>query len=182
MTDALIYNVDLPPTICELLDLPAPELWDGASFAAALRGDKFAGRQYIVFDHGIYTFTRTVRTKDWMLMQMLHPGLYPYDEPFYLHDLKADQYQQVNLYPQERAKFGELAGHLAEWRHQQIQKSGGPDPLEQMLHTGSFTYYTPEELIERFRQTGREHLVPDLVERLARIHPERFGRGFRPRR
>lgn len=31
--DSLLYNVDLAPTLCELLGIPAPSDWDGASFA-----------------------------------------------------------------------------------------------------------------------------------------------------
>ena len=180
--DALVYNLDLPPTICELLGLETPELWDGVSFAPALRGEAFAGRPYLVFDHGIYTLSRAVRTRDWLLMQMLHPGLYPYDEPFFLHDLRSDPYQQVNLYGREQERFAELAGYLAGWRQQQLERCGGPDPLEEMVPVGPFSYYTPEEMIERLKRTGREHLVPGLVERLARFHPERFGRGFQVRR
>lgn len=36
--DALLYNMDYAPTICDLLGLPIPEKWQGQSFANALRG------------------------------------------------------------------------------------------------------------------------------------------------
>ena len=177
LNDALIYNLDLCPTVCDLLELSTPEKWDGESFIAALEGEQFAGRPYLVYDHGIYTFSRAVRTRDWTLIAMLHPGLYPYESPFYLHDLVEDPYQQHNLYPERRDMFNELSGYLAEWRLEQVRKGGAPDPLEAMVATGPFIYFRPDEMEDRLRRTGREHLIEDLRQRLAAIH-EDFCRQF----
>jgi len=167
--DALIYNVDLCPTLCDLYGLPTPAGWDGVSFVSAIEGKQFDGHEYLVYDHGIYTLSRAVRTKDWTLIQMSHPGLYPYDEPFYLHDLGEDPYQQVNLYHDRRDKFDELAGYMAEWRFEQVRKGGAPDPLEQMVTTGPFAYYDPQRMDDRLRWTGREKQADELQARLARI-------------
>ncbi|MHB0876010.1 MAG: sulfatase family protein [Anaerolineae bacterium] len=163
-----VYGMDLAPTLCELLGYPVPAGWDGRSFAPALRGEPFAGQPYLVLDHGIYTFTRAVRTPDWLLIQVLHPGLYPYDEPLMLHDMHADPHQQVNLAAERPDVVGQLLAHLAEWRQTQIQAGGAPDPLEGMVATGPFLYYTPAQMIARLERTGRGHLVPDLKARLAR--------------
>lgn len=171
-SDALVYNLDLCPTTCELLDLPIPEEWDGKSFAAAVKGEEFAGRPYLVYDHGIYTYSRAVRTADWTLIAMYHPGLYRYDSPFYLHDLAADPGQQFNLYPERRDKFNELAGYMTEWRLEQVRKGGAPDPLEQMVTTGPFIYCTPERMERRLQETGRGELVEELRGRLARIRQD----------
>ena len=169
VNDELLYTIDLCPTVCDQLGLPTPEGWDGESFASALRGEPYSGRDYLVMDHGIYTFSRSVRTRDWLLMEMLHPGLYPYDSPFYLHDLRADPHQQVNLYPDNRSDFGRLAGYLAEWRLAQVRNGGAPDPLEEMVPLGPFIYYTPEKMDARLRATGREQQADELRERLARF-------------
>jgi arylsulfatase A-like enzyme len=126
--DALLYNLDLCPTLCDLLNIRTPSEWDGMSFAAALRGEPFDGRPYLVYDHATFTVTRAVRTKDWTLIAMYHPGLYPYYSPFYLHDLATDPYQQENLYPERQDKFGELCGYLQEWRLEQLREGGAPDP------------------------------------------------------
>ncbi len=166
--DELVYQLDLCPTLCDLLYIPTPEGWDGKSFLPALRGEPFEGRRYLVYDHGIYTFSRAVRTRDWTLIEMLHPGLYPYDGPFYLHDLANDPHQQVNCYPERRDRFGELAGYLAEWRYERILDDGAPDPLEQMATIGPFIYFTPEKMDERLRSTGREKEAEELRARLAR--------------
>jgi len=175
-TDALIYNLDLCPTLCDLLGLRTPEEWDGESFIRALKGEAFDGRPYLVYTHGIYTFSRAVRTKDWTLIEMLHPGLYPYDSPFYLHDLTADPYQEVNLYPERREKFGELAGYMAEWRQEQVRKGGSPDPLEEMVAIGPFIYFAPEAMDACLRSTGRERQAEELKARLAGIRKDQCRR------
>ena len=168
--DRLIYGLDLAPTLCELLGLPTPAGWDGRSFAPALRGRPFEGWPYLVWDHGIYTFTRAVRTPEWLMILVLHPGLYPYDEPVLLHDVRADPYQATNLAGERPQVVGELMSHLAGWRQEQLQASGEPDPLEAMIATGPFLYYTPEQMYERLERTGRGHRVPELKARLARYH------------
>ncbi len=186
--DELIYGMDLAPTLCELLGLPVPARWDGRSFAPALRGESsmarrpcatvddvggrhrqpFAGWPYLVWEHGIYTFTRAVRTREWLLIQVLHPGLYPYDEPLMLHDMRADPHQATNLAAERPAVVAELMARLAEWRAVQIEQGSAPDPLEAMVATGPFLYYTPEQMVERLERTGRSHRVRELKQRLAR--------------
>jgi arylsulfatase A-like enzyme len=173
--EELIYIMDVAPTVCELMGFPVPAGWDARSFAPALRGEEFRGWPYLVYDHGIYTFTRTVRTPDWMLMQVLHPGLYPYDDPVMLHDMKKDPHQQVNLAAQRPEVAGELSRCLADWRQEQVRKGGVPDPLEEMVPVGPFLYCKPEPFVERLRKTGRGHFADDLIRRLSRFHPEGFN-------
>ena len=115
-SDALVYGMDLAPTVLDLLGLPTPSGWDARSVAPALRGEPFPGRPYLVMDHGIYTLTRAVRTPDHLLIRMLHPGCYPYDDPVYLHDLNADPHQTVNLAASRPDLVGDLSAKLAEWK------------------------------------------------------------------
>lgn len=167
--EAFVYGMDLAPTICELLGFPVPEEWDARSFAPALKGEEFPGYPYLVWDHGIYTFTRAVRTKEWLLIQILHPGLYPYNEPYFLHHMKSDPHQQNNVAEKYPEIVGELNRYLMEWRQEQIQKGGGPDPLELMVKEGPFLYYTPEKMIARLERTGRKEAARDLIKRLSRF-------------
>jgi choline-sulfatase len=173
--DSLIYGMDLGPTLCELLNLPLPSRWDGHSFAPALRGEAFAGWPYQVWDHGIYTFTRAVRTPEWLMIRVLHPGLYPYDDPVMLHDMQADPHQAVNLAGERPEIVGTLSALMEEWRQEQIQKGGAPDPLEQMVAEGPFLYYSPERMFARLEQTGRAHVIPELKARLNRYHLGQYG-------
>lgn len=173
--DRLIYGLDLGPTLCELLGLPTPAGWDGRSFASALRGEEFDGWPYLVWDHGIYTFTRAVRTPDWLLIHILHPGCYPYDEPYWLHDMVNDPYQTEDVSSQHPEVVAQLDKYLTDWRHEQIRKGAAPDPLEQKVSEGPFLYMTPERMIAILESTGRAHFAEDLKRRLNRFHPGRFG-------
>jgi len=173
--DRLVYGLDLGPTLCELLGFPTPPGWDGRSFAPVLRGEEFDGWPYLVWDHGIYTFTRAVRTPDWLLIHILHPGCYPYDEPYWLFDMRNDPYQTRDVSAQRPEVVGELDKHLTDWRHEQIRKGAAPDPLEAMVGEGPFLYMTPEQMIETLERTGRGHFAQDLRRRLDRFHPRRFG-------
>lgn len=174
-SEAMIYNLDLGPTLCELLGFPTPARWDGCSFAPALRGESFAGWPYQVWDHGIYTLTRTVRTPDWLMMRVLHPGLYPYDEPVLLHDMRSDPHQTVNLAAERPEVVGELSAMLADWRQAQLQKGAPCDPMEQMIAQGVFPYYSPERMLERLEKTGRAQQAAELKRRLNRYHPGRYS-------
>jgi arylsulfatase A-like enzyme len=173
--EAMIYGMDLAPTLCELLGFPIPSRWDGRSFAPALRGEEFAGWPYQVWDHGIYTFTRAVRTREWLMIRVLHPGLYPYDEPVMLHDMWRDPHQTRNVAAERPEVVAELCAMLADWRQEQLQKSAPCDPLEAMIAQGVFIYYTPERMFQRLERTGRGHLVAELKARLNRYHPGRYA-------
>ena len=53
-SDAFLYNVDLGPTLCDLLDIPAPADWDGQSFKGNVQGGEGLDRSYLVWDCGLY--------------------------------------------------------------------------------------------------------------------------------
>ncbi len=170
--DAMIYGMDLVPTVCELMGFDAPKGWDGSSFAPALRGEAFDGWPWQVWTHGIYTLSRAVRTQDWLLIDMLHPGLYPYADPYYLHDMRTDPHQTRNLAAERLEVMDELLGYLRQWREEQMEATGEPDRLEQMVPTGPFLYYDRRRMIGRLERTGRSHQARELRWRLRKYHPD----------
>jgi arylsulfatase A-like enzyme len=172
--DELIYGMDLAPTLCELLGIDTPSRWDGRSFAPALRGEDFEAWPYQVWDHGIYTFTRAVRTPRWLMIRFLHPGLYPYDDEVLLHDLDSDPHQVENLAGDEPDVVEELFKHMNSWRREQFDKGTISDPLEDMVPLGPFIYYSPERMFQRLEKTGRGERIPELKSRLDRYHPGRY--------
>jgi len=108
-------------------------------------------------------------------MNVLHPGLYPYDDPVMLHDIESDPHQAVNLANDKPDVVEELSSLLNRWRTDQLAKGSGPDPLEQMVPDGPFIYYTPERMFARLERTGRSHLIPELKTRLNKYHPGRYA-------
>ena len=108
VVDDYAYQFNLMPTICELADVPTPGGWDGESFASALAGDDFDGRETLVCGHGIYVYSRAVYHDAWLYVRILHPGVFSYPRMYnapdapgtgfeLLHDLEDDPHMTENL-------------------------------------------------------------------------------------
>ncbi len=52
-TDAMVENIDVMPTLCELAGVPTPESCQGSSFAPVLRGDADTHRDAVFLEHGV---------------------------------------------------------------------------------------------------------------------------------
>lgn len=52
-TSAMASNIDIFPTLLDLVDLPHPERLQGRSFAPVLLGDSDAHRERVFFEHGV---------------------------------------------------------------------------------------------------------------------------------
>lgn len=163
----LVYQLDLCPTLCDLLDIPVPPGWEGESFAAAVRGEPFDGRGSLVLSHGAYTSQRAVRTPDHLYVETLHPGLWrlPWRQLYAIED---DPHMTVDLVDAEPAVVSDLAGRLAEWREAHLTLPGPtPDPMEQGRYEGPTHAFAVDRYLGRLRATGRAHLADDLQRRLA---------------
>ena len=128
------YNTDLAPTICDLLGLPIPRLWDGGSFAETLRSGKATGRDVLVWDHGLYTVQRAVRTERWLFVVTYDDYGYESFDPVALYDMKEDPYQTTNVAADHPEVIARSWQHLALWEHEQMQAdSSCEDPLAAIL-------------------------------------------------
>ena len=164
-SDALLYQLDLCPTLMELLGWPVPKGWDGESFLPALRGEPFKGRDYVVRGCGIYSFQRAILKDNWLLIRTLHPGLYPYD-PLYLFDVAEDPYEQRNLVEEYPSRAAELDGILSDWWHRYCSGAGSVrDPFQSMMAMGPDIYCPPAVMVERLRSLGRHDQLRDLARR-----------------
>jgi N-sulfoglucosamine sulfohydrolase len=129
----LVSNVDVTPTLLDLLGLPVPGNFHGLSLRALLVGDGTAPRQEIFAEktyHTAYEPMRAIRTERYKLIANLEIGLrfdvpgdiltspiYPLmiprivgtRPPLELYDLSADPWEQANL-----AEAPELAEQRAE--------------------------------------------------------------------
>jgi len=131
--ESFLYNVDLPPTLCDLLGAEIPEDWDGVSFAPQLRGKPGVERDHLVWCHALYTVQRAVRTKDYLYIRTYDPLGYPLDEED-LYNISTDTYQTRNIrdeIPDWTRKCKDL---MDEWVKTQLSKPHSiPDPLEAVL-------------------------------------------------
>ncbi len=172
-SDAFVYQLDLCPTLTEMLSMPTPERWDGRSFAAALRGERFEGRPYLVCGCGIYSFQRAVRIPEWRMIRTIHSGCYPY-EPLYLFNMTEDPNQVHNVADEEPGVVAEMDHLLSEWWHEHCTGSDASlDPFQLQMAAG-FTpdlYCSLDAMLQRLKDTGREDQYEDLRRRRLERRP-----------
>jgi len=131
--DALLYNVDFAPTLCDILGMDPPSDWDGISFASQLSGKGGGERTFLVWDHGLYTVQRAVRTKRHLMIRTYDPLVYSF-EALELYDMKADPFQTRNIRNEHPGIIRECSYLLEEWIQEQMQKRPcNPDPLVEIL-------------------------------------------------
>ncbi|MFG2629263.1 sulfatase [Streptomyces sp. NPDC048473] len=168
--DALLYNIDLAPTLCELIGLDKPVGWQGESFAAALRGEPVTSREYLVLGHGAHTYQRAVRTRDHLYMRTYHPGSFRAEWEHLFH-VTEDPHLTHDLLDEEPELTARMRAHLAEWWHEYAGRPGClPDPMQSNLQTGPVYYSDPIRYAQHLRDTGRDRLAADLEERLATLN------------
>jgi arylsulfatase A-like enzyme len=140
----LLSNIDVMPTLLELLGLPVPARVEGLSFRAAIDGEDFSARPYTFseatkpatadYESGRRwlnelkpTAIRTARHK-----LIWHPKL----ESWRLHDLQIDPAEQKPLDGGDRSAVKErLAKQLIAWsdRADPLESRRNDDPADQKL-------------------------------------------------
>jgi choline-sulfatase len=153
--DGFVYNVDVVATIVDLVGLPVPSGWDGASFLPALRSEPWEGREYLVMDHALYVCQRAVRDRRWYYVRTYHAGLYDFPDVA-LFDMDNDPYQTRNVAEAHPEVVREMDHRLAEWLQRQAYRPGHKvDPLQKVIETGPWKYVTVGDWAQRLRREGR---------------------------
>ncbi|MGD2176029.1 MAG: sulfatase [Candidatus Brocadiaceae bacterium] len=168
--DEMVYLLDLCPTVCDMLEIESPPLWDGQSFIDALHARQFSGRDYVVCEQSIATLQWAVRTRQHLFVRTLYPGVYPIDEPCWLFEIESDPHATRNLAHQLPDVVTQCDHHFEEWKHEQIRRHGPhPDPMdvlaERMAHRDVSGW------VEHLRNTGRADKADEMLERLAGYRP-----------
>lgn len=178
--DGLLYGLDFHPTLCELLEIAIPSGWDGQSFAAAVRGEEWAGRPYVVLDHALYCCQRAVRTPDWLFLRTYHPGLFPFADMM-LFDMQRDPHQTANLTAERGDVCAQMDHLMQNWLHANLGHHGSlPDPMPEVVRTGPWKYVTLEAWIERLRRQGRGEDAAAIIRRLYLDDNLQTSRGHAP--
>ncbi len=136
----LHYNIDLGPTLMDLLGGDAPTLWDGQSFADAVRSGQAAGREDLVVSQCCHVCQRSVRWDNWLYMRTYHCGFHLFPQEM-LFDLATDPHEQHNIAEGHPDLCREGAWRLARWHDEQMQKMSMnhddiSDPLWTVMREG----------------------------------------------
>ncbi len=154
----LHYNVDLAPTMADMLGVAHYAKWDGKSYSETLTKGVPAGWEYLVLSQMAHVCQRSVRFGDWLYMKTYHDGLHLFDGDEMLFHMVEDPMEQNNVidaHPQVREHGAAL---LAQWFDEMMLSSDdGVDPMQTVLREGGPFHARGwlESYCERLRATDR---------------------------
>lgn len=165
--EGLHYNIDLLPTLCDLLGVEKYPRWDGASYSRALTEQQDCGREYLVLSQCAHVCQRSVRWKNWLYMVTYHGGLHLFDEEM-LFDITADPHETKNLMDDHPEVAGECARILQRWHAEMMAgNEDGVDPLQTVIKEGGpfHSKGQVERYVRRLRETGRGAGAEEVLKR-----------------
>jgi choline-sulfatase len=173
--DGFHYNIDLAPTMAELLGTQPWDKWDGRSYAASLMAGEETGRDDLILSQGAHVCQRSVRWDNWLYMRTYHDGFRPHFGEEMLFDVVADPHEIDDLVATKPDVLAEGQKRLAAW-HASMMASmpfgETTDPMDTVLAEGGPMHANDriplKGYTQRLRDTGRGHWIEKIKER----HPE----------
>ncbi len=163
----LHYQIDLLPTLAELLSVAPGAHWDGKSYAPALLTGKDCGRDFLVLSQMAHVCQRSVRMGDWLYMRTYHGGLHLFDEEM-LFNLKDDPHEKYDVIEDHPEIAGLCARILLDWHAEMMAGvPDGVDPMETVLREGGPLHSRGHVLhyAQRLRETGRAEGAEEMLRR-----------------
>ncbi|MBN1654311.1 MAG: sulfatase [Deltaproteobacteria bacterium] len=172
------YNLDLAPTLIELLGLKGPPIWDGRSFAPAVENGCECGRDYLVLSQCAHVCQRSVRFDDWLYIRSYHDGFHLFPKQM-LFDLRFDPHEQTDLAEAEPEICRQAVYRLCEWHDEMMASmTSDVDPLWTVIKEGG-PFHARGALkpyCEFLEKTGRAEAADELRKK----HPREWGRAINP--
>ncbi len=172
--DGLHYNLDLAPTLADLLGREPKPSWDGRSFAAAVREGAACGRDDLVLSQCAHVCQRSVRWDRYLYLRTYHDGFHLLPREM-LFDIADDPHEQTDLAPSRPDLCREAVYRLDRWHEARMREMSGEcdtDPLWTVMHEGG-PYHARGALagyLARLEASGRGHAIAELKRR----HPREF--------
>lgn len=151
------YNLDLLPTMADLLGVKHYVHWDGESYAKTLTDGTACGRDSLVLSQMAHVCQRSARFSDWLYIRTYHDGFHLFPKEM-LFNVKDDPYEQRDIsgaHPEICAQGAKL---ILDWHDEQMAKSKSQiDPLWTVLAEGGphHTIGYLESYLEYLEKTGR---------------------------
>jgi len=168
------YNLDLLPTLAEMLGVDPADRWDGQSYAAALADATDCGRPHLVLSQCCHVCQRSVRAGPWLYMRTYHDGFHLFPREM-LFDIDADPHEQCNVADEHPEVVRDAAYRLLDWHDRMMLSMPYPytvDPMWTVMQEGGPVHARGmlPEYVERLMKTDRGF----AVEELKRRHPREF--------
>jgi arylsulfatase A-like enzyme len=170
--DGLHYNIDLLPTLADLIGKPPRKSWEGQSFAAAMDKGAPTGHDELILSQCCHGCQRSVRWNNWLYIRTYHDFFHLFPREM-LFDLSADPHEQRDLAAERPDICREAAYRYLNWHDAMMatQPEGYyHDPLWEELANGGpcHAHNHLAKYCQRLEESGREWAIPLLRER----HPE----------
>jgi arylsulfatase A-like enzyme len=156
----LVYNLDLTPTVADLLGVAPHPSWDGTSFAGAVRGDGAAGRSHLVLSQGCHVCQRSVLWEGWLYLRTYHDGFHLFPREM-LFNLKTDPHEQTDVATRHPEVCAHGARLLMDWHDDMMETQPAGfyhDPLRLVIAEGG-PFHAPRSALpaycKRLEATGR---------------------------
>ena len=156
--NGLHYNLDILPTMAELLNVSSCPNWDGVSYAKAITEGLDAGRDSLVLSQMAHVCQRSARFGDWLYVRTYHDGYHLFDNEM-LYNIKEDPYEQYDVKEKHPDICAQGAKIILDWHDDQMLKSNtGIDPMITVLREGG-PYHARgflDKYLKRLDATGRK--------------------------
>lgn len=168
------YNLDLVPTLAEMIDYKHKSpYWDGKSFAKTIMQGSDESHDHLVLSQMSHVVQRGVRFDDYLYIRTYHDGFHFFPKHM-LFNLKQDPHEQYNLADKNIDVLRNAESKLFSWVDDQLMKSEDKiDPLWTVLKeggpyhaNGNLKWYCDTHL----KKTNRL----SYVELYKKIHPKEF--------
>jgi choline-sulfatase len=169
----LRYNLDLLPTLADLLSRPRGSTWDGTSYADTVRSGAESGREHLVISQCAHVCQRSVRFGPWLYMRTYHDGYHLFPQEM-LYDIEKDPHEQHDL-ASERPEVCRQAAHTYLGWHDSMMASAQHqmDPMWTVMREGGPFHAKGalREYCKYLEATDRGN----AIEELKRRHPQEFA-------
>ena len=158
--EAFHYNLDLLPTLAELMGEECSELWDGKSYADTLKQGEENGWEYLILGQGAGTCQRAVRFDKWIYIKTYHDGYNMFDEEM-LFDVSNDPLEQENVISQFSDIACDARAKLARWYDKMMSTMPDgytDDPMRTVIKEGGPAHVkgSHKAYLERLDKEGFE--------------------------
>ncbi|MCD8011721.1 MAG: sulfatase-like hydrolase/transferase [Lachnospiraceae bacterium] len=153
----LHYQLDLTPTVADLLGVEKADYWDGKSLKENILEGKQSGRESLVLSQMAHVCQRSARFGDWLYIRTYHDGFHLFDNEMLYH-VSEDVHEQKDVkedFPQICALGAKI---ILDWHDRaMLESSDFRDPMWTVLQENGpyHTWNSLPDYIKRLEQTDR---------------------------
>lgn len=163
-------NVDLLPTICDLLEQQKANHYDGISFYPTLKDKTSVDKGSVILTQCAHVCQRSAIFSHYLYVVTMHGGFHLFDKEM-LFDLDKDIHEQHNIAQEHPELCAQGAKLIFDWQNKYMAKAKiDVDPLWTVMREGGPLHAKghKNEYVQRLIDTGRE----DQAEKILKVYKD----------